>query len=66
VPRPREIAVKAFDRTGRKTEFRAEGFAATALQHEYDHLEGILFIDRMRDLKTLSFMKEFDRYVLNA
>lgn len=63
VSRPREISVKAYDRQGGKIELRAEGFAATALQHEYDHLEGIVFLDRMSDLKTLSFLKEFNRYV---
>jgi len=66
VSRPREISVKAYDRDGRKVEFRAEGFAATALQHELDHLDGIVFIDRMRDMKSLSFLKEFERFVGEA
>ncbi len=64
VSRPREISIKSHDRTGRKVEFEAAGFAATVLQHEYDHLEGIVFLDRMPDLKTLSFIKEWERYVV--
>lgn len=66
VARPREITVKAYDRNGRECEFRAEGFAATVIQHEFDHLDGIVFLDRMRDLKSLSFIKEFERYVADA
>jgi peptide deformylase len=32
------------------------------LQHEYDHLDGVLFLDRMRSLSTLTFLDEYSRY----
>ncbi len=66
VPRPNKIRVDGFDRDGRKVSFDAEGFAATVVQHEFDHLDGIVFLDRMRDLKSLAFLKEFERYVAAA
>jgi peptide deformylase len=47
VQRSRVIKVKAMLLDGRNVEFEAEGFVARAIQHETDHLNGILFIDRM-------------------
>jgi peptide deformylase len=43
--------VEALDRVGTKVEIDAEGLSAIVLQHEIDHLEGILFIDRLSRLK---------------
>jgi peptide deformylase len=52
IARPPEIAVKATDADGKEISFRCGGLLARAIQHEYDHLQGILFIDRMtRDAK---------------
>jgi peptide deformylase len=47
VPRAETVLVKAQDEQGRPLQFRASGFLARALQHEIDHLDGILFIDRI-------------------
>jgi peptide deformylase len=47
VLRPESIAVKALDAKGKPLEFRCGGLLARAVQHETDHLNGILFIDRM-------------------
>ncbi|HEY7584904.1 MAG TPA: peptide deformylase [Candidatus Deferrimicrobiaceae bacterium] len=47
VPRAELVLVKAQDEQGRPLQFRASGFLARALQHEIDHLDGILFIDRI-------------------
>ncbi len=47
VPRSKKVKVKALDRNGRKMVFVARGFEAIVFQHEFDHLEGILFIDKM-------------------
>jgi len=47
IPRARKLKAKAQLLTGRNIELEAEGFLARALQHEVDHLNGILFIDRM-------------------
>jgi peptide deformylase len=62
VPRAREIEVKAYDRKGRKMSLRARGFTARVIQHETDHLDGVLFFDRMKSLETLTFLDEFGRY----
>ena len=62
VPRAREITVKGLDRDGRPVEFRASGFPARVIQHETDHLDGVLFFDRMRSFETLTFLEEYQRY----
>ncbi|RMF77197.1 MAG: peptide deformylase [Nitrospirae bacterium] len=62
VPRFRAVEVAALDRDGEPVRFCAEGFFATVIQHEVDHLHGVLFPDRMEDLRTLSFLSEWERY----
>jgi peptide deformylase len=62
VPRAREIKVKAYDRRARRIEINARGFTARVIQHETDHLDGVLFLDRMESLETLTFLEEFGRY----
>ena len=62
VPRYRDISVKAYDRTGRQVDLQASGFMARVIQHETDHLDGVLFLDRMTSLDSLSFIDEFARY----
>ena len=62
VPRAKEIKVRAFDRKGERFELRAHGFSARVIQHEADHLDGILFFDRMRSFDTLTFLEEYSRY----
>jgi peptide deformylase len=62
VPRPREIIVRAFDRRGERIELRAHDYPARVIQHETDHLDGILFFDRMRSFESLTFLEEYSRY----
>jgi len=62
VPRARRISVRAYDRAGKKIEFDASGFTARVIQHETDHLDGVLFLDRMKGLQSLTFLDEFGRY----
>ncbi len=62
VPRAREIKVRAFDRKGERIELRASNFPARVIQHETDHLDGILFLDRMKRFETLTFLDEYARY----
>src|SRR5262245_49188949 len=62
VPRARQITVRAYDRTGKKFEMDAAGFTARVIQHETDHLDGILFFDRMKSFESLTFLDEFGRY----
>lgn len=57
VLRPESIAVKALDAKGKPIEFRCGGLLARAVQHETDHLNGILFIDRM-DRKSKNEIRE--------
>ena len=64
VPRYRKLRVNALDRHGKKMQFVAEDFFARVVQHEWDHLMGKVYLDRMRDLQTLSHMQEFQRYWL--
>jgi peptide deformylase len=62
VPRARQISVQAYDRTGKRFELEAAGFTARVIQHETDHLDGVLFFDRMKSFHTLTFLDEFGRY----
>lgn len=62
VPRYTSIRVEAWDRHGKDLNFVAADFHARVIQHEWDHLHGKVFLDRMRDLSTLSFLQEFVRY----
>ncbi len=50
VERPEKLKVSALDRGGNPFELEAEGFLAVVISHEYDHLEGILFIDKAVDI----------------
>lgn len=62
VPRAFHISVVALDRHGKRVEFEAQDFPARVIQHETDHLDGVLFVDRMRSFESLTFMEEFSRY----
>ena len=62
VPRSRQISVRAYDRRGKRIELKAGGFTARVIQHETDHLDGVLFFDRMKSFQTLTFLDEFGRY----
>ena len=62
VPRARQIVVRALDRRGKRIELRASGFTARVIQHETDHLDGVLFFDRMKTFASLTFLEEFGRY----
>lgn len=56
------IKLTGLNRNGQKFETELNGFEAIVAQHELDHLNGILFIDRMDSMKTLAFQKEFETY----
>jgi peptide deformylase len=62
VPRASAIQVKAYDRKGRRIEIRTRGFTARVIQHETDHLDGVLFFDRMTSFQSLTFMDEYSRF----
>ena len=62
VPRFTDITVRALDRDGRDLELRLKDFPARVAQHETDHLDGVLFFDRMRTFESLTFLDEYSRY----
>ena len=62
VPRYTNITLKALDREGRPFERKLKNFAARVAQHEADHLDGVLFFDRMSSLQSLTYLEEFSRF----
>jgi peptide deformylase len=62
VSRIAEIELEALDRNGEPMRVRFAGFQAAVVQHECDHLDGVLYLDRVTDTRTLSFVREFERY----
>ena len=62
VPRAPSVRVQAFDRAGRRVSFTASGLPARVIQHENDHLDGILFFDRMKSFESLAFLEEYRRF----
>ena len=61
VDRPEKCHVKYLDYYGQKKEIKAEGMLATCIQHEIDHLEGILFIDYLSKLKKTMIIKKLSK-----
>ncbi len=62
VERPQHIRVSYTDLDGQLQHIEPKGFLATVFQHEFDHLDGHLFVDRMTDPTRLVFEEEFARY----
>jgi peptide deformylase len=62
VPRAQRIKVSALDRTGKRFELELEDFPARVVQHETDHLDGVLFLDRMNTFDSLTYLEEYSRY----
>jgi peptide deformylase len=60
VPRAAVITVRGRNRRGRKVTIVADGLLARVLQHEIDHLDGILFLDRVRDHETIRIVSPAD------
>lgn len=63
VERPSKLRVRFLNEKGEKQEILAEGFLATVIQHELDHLFGTLYIDRIKDPKLLSFQDEYETFL---
>ena len=64
VKRAARVKVRAQDRTGKKFEIEAEGLMAKALQHEIDHLNGLLFVDKLSPLKKNFFRRRFKKTLM--
>ena len=65
VPRFKRVRLEAHDREGQPYSLEASGFFARVIQHECDHLDGCVYLDRMSDMRSLSFIKEFEDHVLH-
>jgi peptide deformylase len=63
VPRFRRVELRALDRDGKPFRLEASDFFARVIQHECDHLDGSVYLDRMNDARSLSFIDEWDRHV---
>ena len=62
VPRFTDITVTALDRDGKPIELLLKNFSARVAQHETDHLDGVLFFDRMTSMQSLTYLDEYSRY----
>ena len=63
VERPQHVRVRYTTEAGGSNELELKGFLATVFQHEFDHLDGKLYVDRIADSKLLSFEEEYLRYL---
>lgn len=66
VIRPEEIEVQAFDQNGQKFSLRANGILARVIQHEYDHLQGIEFIQKVSDYSKIVVKKYYVKQIRNS
>jgi peptide deformylase len=66
VPRAARARVRAWDRQGEPLDYEVRGLAAGTFQHELDHLDGKLFVDRVEDTSTLATWQDFERYHMAA
>ena len=63
VERPCRVRVDYLDEAAKPATVVADGFLATVFQHELDHLDGVLYVDRLADPKLFAFNEEFNRYI---
>ena len=65
VPRHPKVRVRGVDAAGQPVDFEAEGGDARVIQHAHDHLSGVVFLDRMRDLRSLAYDEEWKRFLVD-
>ena len=63
MPRLKRLKLDALDRDGKPYSLEAQDFFARVIQHECDHLDGNVYLDRMADMRSLTFIKEFEDHV---
>jgi peptide deformylase len=64
VPRYTAVRLEGYDRAGQPIDLVAKDFFARVIQHETDHLDGVVYVDRMRDLSTLAHIAEWQKHWL--
>ena len=62
MPRFARVRIRGLDREGTRHELQVAGFPARVVQHENDHLDGILFFERMTSLETLTYLEEYGKH----
>jgi len=62
VERPQHVRVRYLSATAERQELELTGFYATVFQHEFDHLDGRLYVDHIKDSRLLVFEEEYERY----
>jgi peptide deformylase len=65
VERPRKVRVDYTDHEGKPQTIVAEDFLATVFQHELDHLDGVLYVDKIKSPDQFAFIEEYQRYHLD-
>jgi peptide deformylase len=63
VERPSAVDVKAFNEKGERVELALSGFPAVVVQHECDHLDGTLYVDRLKDSRLFAYEEEAERFL---
>jgi peptide deformylase len=63
IKRAEKVLIKGIDREGKDIQIEASGLLARALQHEIDHLEGVLFVDRMSPIRREFFKRRYKKYI---
>ena len=63
VPRWKRLKLEALDRDGKPYSLEAQDFVARVIQHECDHLDGNVYLDRMADMRSLTFIKEMEDHL---
>jgi len=61
VKRPEKIIIEALDEKGNKFRLKAEGFLSRVIQHEYDHLDGIEFTEKITDMRKIMSLGEYKK-----
>jgi peptide deformylase len=64
VKRPEKIVIKALDENGEEFELKADGMLARVIQHEYDHLDGIEFTEKITDMRKIMSSEEYQKISL--
>lgn len=63
VPRPRKVKIDYLDEKAKPKSITVEGFLATVFQHELDHLDGVLYVDRITDTRNLAYIEEYQQFL---
>lgn len=66
VPRYPKVRLRGLDARGETVDLTLDGLQARLVQHAYDHLNGVVFLDRMRDLRSLAFSDEWALYLADS